>query len=268
MVYARGCGASRVQGGVYLVTKLSEYGTPLDDYLIDPPVPVPDDITVPVQGMGHFQREEMCGACRGTGKHMHDRFNATKVFFELPCEHCKGRKTETVTHVIDYIGRSFYPNTVDDIEEIRAIGSSRRIPSSFPFHLLTERSKHFRVHERAYIENWKEYREYGGHRCPKKIDKHEIGIPTDICASIYWKDYEPEETSHHTNYRSRTIRLPCGKLFQVHQRPDEITPIYRRAFYMALPITGIEIVKSSIHTHIKNKEKAEKANLPVTEVDE
>lgn len=251
---ARCCGGSRTQGGIYLICGVGAGGRPLEDFLLDPPIPVPEDLVVPKQGLGTFQREETCSWCKGIPG--------------LPeCPNCDGKGKEMVTHVVDHIGSIHYPNVVDDIEEVRAIGSSRRIPSSFPFHLLSARSRHFRCHDRALIENWEEYNAHWN--CPKHIEGHRAGLdpkPDPMCLGMLWEDYTPEQNSQEEP-RNQYRDLPCGRRFLANSRPVGVTPIYRRAFYMSLPITRIEVVQGSDH-YEKSLKAAQKASLEVLEVEE
>lgn len=251
---ARGCGSSRVRGGIYLVTKLSEKGRPLENFLLDPPIIVPEEMNVPFTGMGWFHRKEKCTFCEGhTGR--------------LDCKDCSGDGFVTVTHIADHIGSSHYPNVVDDIEEVRAIGSSRRIPSTFPFHLLTKMSRHFRCHSTAYIENWKEAETAVS--CPKGISHHYGFSSTEFCIERLWGDYEPPQERPNGEVE-KWVNLPCGRRFLAYRRPFGFEPIYKRAFYMALPISGIEVVRPGTFSiaYGLNVEKASLSKLNVTEVDE
>jgi hypothetical protein len=265
---ARGCGNSRVQGGVYLVTKLVTNGKPLEDFLIDPPVTVPENLHVPYQGMTTFEREQVCPKCIGD----HKKFQSY-MSMGYRCDLCNGEGKIKVHHIADHIGTSHYPHPIDDIEEVRAVGSSRRIPSNFPFHLLTKESRHFRCHEKSYIHNWMEYGRWWG--CPKR---HPLHLPPwahpkfeDMCIGMLWEDYDPpmlDGGGGSTDNPGITVNLPCGKTFNCNRRPFGVKPDYSRAFYMALPISSIDVLTSRTGVHEANYERASKSGLPVEMVGE
>lgn len=265
MIHARGCGTSRMQGGIYLVTKLVTGGGPIENFLIDPPVIVPEEMHVPYQGMGSFQREEVCNQCYDDPKKFQSYMGN-----DFKCAKCKGAGKITVTHIADHIGTSHYPHPIDDIEEVRAIGSSRRIPSSFPFHLLTKDSRHFRCHDKAYIDNWRHYEYWWG--CPRHVHKPpwaEEGTrpykvhKDEMCIGQLWEDYDPQMSKEDdtTVTPAITVTMACGKSFNCNRRPYGVNPVYRRAFYMALPISNIDVVASTTGVHEANYDKARKAGL-------
>lgn len=105
----RGCG-TRKDNGLYICIASSEFGKPIEHFLLDPPKPF-------------------------IGKPFR-----TPIIVE-------GKK---VNHIMIYVGKEFYPFVSDYIEECRVQGISRRIPKSFPFERLTPfESRMFFVHERA-----------------------------------------------------------------------------------------------------------------------
>lgn len=110
---ARGCG-SRKKGGVYLCTKLSPFGSPLEDFLVDPVQP--------------FAGEP---------------FRAP-ILVQDP-------KEPDVVHAVIWVGTQFYASPVDFIEEARRKGASRRVPSNFHFGALTPgKSRMLFIHGKAH----------------------------------------------------------------------------------------------------------------------
>ena len=112
-----GCGV-RSPGGVYLVTSLGDGGVPLRECVLDPPIPV-DATAVGLSPQGMAVARTSAGS----------------------------------TRVLDWIGEGFYPNCADYVEEVALFGSSRRVPRTFDFDLLTPKSQHVLVHPRAIVTN-------------------------------------------------------------------------------------------------------------------
>ena len=113
----RGCG-TRQPGGAYLVASLGEGGVPIEDLVVDPPIPVvPDALGLATVGMLLAQKP--------TGEAL----------------------------VIDWVGAQHYPQPADYVEEISLFGSSRRIPTSFDFAKLGPGAEHLLVHPRASLAN-------------------------------------------------------------------------------------------------------------------
>jgi hypothetical protein len=109
----RGCG-TRKPGGLYAVTKLGPFGRPIEDFIIDPPVP--------------YEGE---------------KFRAPQII-----------ERDGVNHLLLWVGETYYPSPADFIEEVRVFGASKRIPVKFPVEKLTPFSVMFFVHPKALIRNW------------------------------------------------------------------------------------------------------------------
>lgn len=124
----RGCGLRR-EDGVYCECGLSPYGSPLETFVLDPPIPLPSDVDVSPLGVTLVE---------GNG----------------------------VTYIIDWVGGEYYPSVADFLEEVRRAGLSRRLPKNLDFSRLSEKSRILLVHARAGIENWREYPERI-HPCPR-----------------------------------------------------------------------------------------------------
>ncbi len=109
----RGCG-KRKSGGVYICTKLSPHGVPIEEYIIDPP--------------------EFYGG---------DRFRVPIIF-----------EKNGANHLLFWVGKEFYPYPSDFIEEVRRFGASKRVPIDFPIQKLSRWSLMFFVHSRAIVGNY------------------------------------------------------------------------------------------------------------------
>lgn len=115
----RGCG-KRQTDGLYICSGLSEFGKPLENFLIIPPL-----------------------NCRKIGLKWSRNFQVTKD---------KGG----VWHLIDWVGENNYPCVWDFIEEVRRKGVSRRINKSFDLRKLTRQSRIYFAHPKAYYYTNKE----------------------------------------------------------------------------------------------------------------
>ena len=108
----RGCGR-RKAGGVYICTKLSRDGAPLEEFIIDPP-----------------------------RLYTGEKFRVPIIF-----------ETDGKNHLLFWVGKEFYPFPSDFIEEVRRFGASKRVPVEFPIEKLSAGSLMFFVHPRAMIQN-------------------------------------------------------------------------------------------------------------------
>jgi hypothetical protein len=130
----RGCG-KRKPGGCYLVTPLSPYGSPLEEFLVDP--------VHPLENIEPFR---------------------SPILVPDPSE-------EGLFHALVWIGEQFYPSPVDYIEETRRTGASRRVPQGFPFEKLTPgRSRMLMVHPKTHSLEI-----FMPENCPKQLKNHGHG---------------------------------------------------------------------------------------------
>lgn len=107
----RGCG-TRTPGGTYLCIGQSPYGSPIENFIIDPPKKLPYDWQ-----RGYALIKDQNG----------------------------------VTHVIIFVGESFYGSPWDFVEEARRFGISRKVPNNFPFDKLTPgQSRMIFAHRRVF----------------------------------------------------------------------------------------------------------------------
>lgn len=117
----RGCGATRTVDGVYLEVGTSPYGRPFDDFLICPPVLLPEGMTVAtLANKNAIWRDPNTG----------------------------------ISHIMIWVGESFYPYLPDYLEESRRYGISRKISPLTDFSQLTSASRMMMVHPKAYNANW------------------------------------------------------------------------------------------------------------------
>lgn len=106
----RGCGYKQ-DGGLYACVGLSEHGTPIEEFVVDPP------------------RLWQGGA-----------FRAPEI----------STRSNGINDMVMYVGESHYATIPDYIEEVIRMGVSKRIPEDFPVEALTPgRSRIILVHAKA-----------------------------------------------------------------------------------------------------------------------
>lgn len=210
MAVERGCGR-RKKGGIYAEVGLSPYGRPIEEFLIDPPQRITQDI--PHQGV-------LCQVHRN------------------------------VLHLMDWVGAQYYPNVADFIEEARRYGISRRLPKSTPFHQLTPASRLLLVHPRAYIENRIDYLP-AHWSCPcDKHDFGEIAemcigmVWHDLDragARMTHQIAGPEIERYVGDGLAAERQMPAFSYFG-HVRPVEVEGVYTPALFASFPISRLVVV--------------------------
>ena len=105
----RGCG-TRQPGGAYLAVPLGPGGSPVETFLVDPPVAV-DAVSLGLSAVG-----------------------VTLV------------QRDGATHVLDVVGREHYPTVAGFVEEARRLGISRRVSKTTAFSRLNADSRLLLLH--------------------------------------------------------------------------------------------------------------------------
>lgn len=254
----RGCGASRIAGGAYLVTKLVRGGAPIEHFLIDPAVIVPEEFDLPTRGVAIRERPD------GSG----------------------------IFDVYDHVGEDHYPNVWDFVRETARHGLSRHVSKNINFSLLSSRSMIVLAHSRAVDTNAHEFyravddeaSSYDDNMarlmrnfCP--LGKHNylltsvregrMGIGAPTCAGLWVQDVKGGEDIFDPAVMPRTVQRTIGDtVYSARKRPDGVTPEYQRGFFLRLPLSGIEVVKSKDFSHEATMGKAAVADLPIWEVNE
>lgn len=147
--------------------------------------------------------------------------------------------------VVDWIGESYYPNVLDYIEEVRALGLSGRLPSNFPFHRLTRASRFLPVHRRAIIDNW-EYMLTTFSRCKREAmcPHMQHGAQEGYCAGFWWEDVRGGEPASVASWRwSRAAKrvLPSFS-YIANAQPEDFVPAYTPGILAAFPLTRLVVV--------------------------
>lgn len=152
----RGCGI-RQPGGAYLAVPLGPGGSPIEHFLIDPPILIdPHSLGLSAVGVTMIDRD---GA----------------------------------THVLDIVGREHYPTVAEFIEEARRLGVSRRIAKTADFSRITQASRLILLHAHAEIANAWDFE--SSRRCPCEVAEHMAEGFSGMCARLWWE--EPLDAAQH-----------------------------------------------------------------------
>lgn len=233
----RGCG-SRKKGGIYSTCPLGPGGTPVEEFLKDPPLGLPE-------GLSDLARQ---------GVMLFDR--------------------DGVTHVLDWVGSNHYPNVADFIEEVKRMGMSRRMPSTTDFARLGPMSQHFLVHERAIVAHPELYRPVRGaldvhaYDCPKSIAVHCCGClvtgQPPMCAGIWWEDLDGAADGVVPGDRGVERHISCGSYRGMLSPIPAGMREYMPGIFAAFPISRLEVVKDDVaDRHDAAADKAGKSKLDV-----
>lgn len=131
----RGCG-ERTPGGLYAESGLGPNGRPLEDYLIDPPLPLPEGL---------------------------DLVNKPQIVDD----------PETgIPHLWLWIGAEWYPYCSDYVEEARHFGASRKLNSNLDLQRLVPGSRMILAH--PYARNLAWHEQLPPHDCFKQIPGHAL----------------------------------------------------------------------------------------------
>jgi hypothetical protein len=195
----RGCG-EREPGGVYAECGLSPFGSPLEHFLIDPPLPLPEGV---------------------------DLVNKPQLWLRTdPIAGSPVLDPETKRPVYDlliWVGAEHYPEAVDYIEEARKLGASRRLNPQMDLSKLTRRSRMLLAHPRALLASWREL--LPPQLCKKSLPNHDQLLYDGIYQFGAMKPGE-QEALDEAFERGRVG--PCiFKLWEVLPR-EEATEIFER----------------------------------------
>ncbi len=246
----RGCGY-RVQGGVYAECGLSPTGRPLEDFLLDPPIPIDSD------------RQQALGI--------------RPVGVTLVPDPRRGG----VHHVFDWVGSVHYANVADILEEVRRFGLSRRLPRNLDFSLLSRETRHVLVHASAWIDDPAPYFadrvEAGGPLmwCPKILPEHMVcRAPPAMCAGLWWEDVDGGiAVGHAHGYRAVERTMPAFRYLAKCPPPFPLgyARRYTPAAFASFPISRVVVVSDPAGgSHRQALERAgavTRNGVPVEEVE-
>src|SRR5438034_1438914 len=144
----RGCG-DREPGGVYAECGLSSRGRPLEDFLIDPPLPIPPGLDL-VNKPQTWQRLLPSGEPVLDGEGL--------PIFDL----------------LIWVGQEHYPFVPDYLEETIRFGASRRLNPILDLSLLSRSSRMILAHPLVINTAWQEQRP--PQTCKKEVPGHDAAI--------------------------------------------------------------------------------------------
>jgi hypothetical protein len=142
----RGCG-DREPGGAYIESGLSPWGRPLEAFLIDPPLPMPDGLDL-VNKPTLWQRTLSGG------------------------EIARDADGVPIYDVLIWVGCAYYPYCPDFVEEVRRYGASRKLNPNLDLSLLSQASHMLLAHPRVINTLWQTQRP--PQRCEKHIEGHDF----------------------------------------------------------------------------------------------
>jgi hypothetical protein len=144
----RGCG-DREPGGVYAESGLSPHGRPLEEFLLDPPLAVPD-------GLDLINKPRLWQRTFPSGEPVSDA------------------EEQPVYDILMWVGAEFYPYCPDFIEEVRRYGASRRLNPNLDLSLLSRSSRMILVHPRARNLAWQT--QIPSEVCHKNMPGHAVAL--------------------------------------------------------------------------------------------
>src|SRR5256885_7987813 len=128
----RGCG-EREPGGVYAESGLSPRGRPLEEFLFDPPLPIPD-------GLDLINKPQFWQRTLASGEPLLDE------------------EGQPVFDLLIWVGEEHYKYCPDYLEETRRYGASRRLNPNLDLSLLSRSSRIILAHPRVLNMRWQEQR--------------------------------------------------------------------------------------------------------------
>lgn len=256
----RGCG-DREPGGIYAEVPTSPNGKPVEAFLLDPPIRVPEGFGLPMRGAAVIKRP-----------------NEDPPIFDL----------------YDRVGEEHYPNVQDMIEEVRRKGASRRLGTGTEFAQLGPGSRLILAHPRAVIGNAHDYYQMmapdlGTTLRPRWVcvcgktehdDFADLARHGITCASLWRSDLTggtlfppeplPDEHPDAPGERANWMECVVGDFAYIGRpRPGGINAAYHLGFFASFPLHRLVVINDPEGgKHEPNMLIASQANLPVELVDE
>jgi hypothetical protein len=239
-------GGVRKRGGVYMESGKNFGGLPVELLLLDPP------------------REQTPSAWL--------KPHRSPILFQDP----DGRDT---WHMCIWVGKEYYPRVWDFIEEARYVGVSRRVPSTFDFSKLSNKSRMFFVHPEAVGDFATSELQKLPCVCPPQVHIRYIGEGERCISTGNWL---PEADQIMEMLAGENVmgkgksagklyrKLECGAKYQVFPLPEDVDqPKRRPGVFMQSTISGVAIVQDAQgNVDKKLKKAAQLAGVPVCSVPE
>jgi hypothetical protein len=160
----RGCG-DREPGGVYAESGLSPWGRPLEEFLFDPPLPLPE-------GLDLVNKTQVWPRTLATGEQARDGD-------ELP-----------IYDLLIWVGAEHYPHLPDYIEELRRYGASRRLNANLDLSLLSCSSRMILAHPYTLNTAWQT--QLVPQVCKKAVPGHDTTFEHNEEEDVVSRDTEEE----------------------------------------------------------------------------
>ena len=147
----RGCG-EREPGGVYAESGLSPRGRPLEEFLFDPPLPIPE-------GLDLVNKPQLWQRTLASGEPALDA------------------EEQPIYDLLIWVGEEHYPYCSDYLEEVKRYGASRKLNPNLDLSLLSRSSRMILAHPHVLNTRWQEQRP--PQNCKKRIPGHDTPIVHD-----------------------------------------------------------------------------------------
>jgi hypothetical protein len=147
----RGCG-EREPGGVYAESGLSPRGRPLEEFLFDPPLPIPD-------GLDLINKPQLWMRTLASGEPALDE------------------EGQPIVDLLIWVGEEHYKYCPDYLEETRRYGASRRLNPNLDLSLLSQSSRTILAHSHVLDTRWQEQRP--PQSCKKRVPGHDVPAASD-----------------------------------------------------------------------------------------
>jgi hypothetical protein len=242
----RGCG-ERKPGGVYAECGLSPFGSPLEHFLLDPPLPLPEGV---------------------------DLVNKPQLWLRTdPASGLPVLDPETERPIYDlliWVGAEYYPEATDYIEETRQLGASRRLNPQMDLSKLTRRSRMLLAHPRAIIASWRDL--LPPEQCKKGRPNHDRCFSGEVyqhgkiqpgeqealdarfereragpCIFKLWETLPREEAIQVFERESAPplcLRHIGSTTYEYRPTGEKVTA-WQPGFFLGLPITNIALIQYS-----------------------
>src|SRR5437764_8643274 len=190
----RGCG-EREPGGVYAESGLSPRGRPLEEFLFDPPLPIPD-------GLDLINKPQLWQRTLASGEPALDA------------------EEQPIYDLLIWVGEEHYKYCPDYLEEVKRYGASRRLNPNLDLSLLSRSSRMILAHPHVLNTLWQEQRP--PQSCKKKVPGHDTATGPDEEAADTSDEIGEGSNSHllAQSIGSRTEPfLPAMSSIRTHSGP-------------------------------------------------
>ncbi len=177
----RGCG-EREPGGVYAESGLSPRGRPLEEFLFDPPLPIPE-------GLDLINKPQLWQRTFASGEPALDE------------------KGQPIFDLLIWVGEEHYKYCPDYLEETRRYGASRRLNPNLDLSLLSRSSRMILAHPHVLNTRWQEQRP--PQSCKKRVPGHATATVKNEEAAGANNDADTETRPHLSMQSSTELLLPA-----------------------------------------------------------